>query len=89
MVGSVPLVDAALEDASGDTPGDALDDAPEGAACISALRKLLESGFLKATDRIVIYNTGSGLKYPEAYSTRFPRATAGEQDKLGGLITPR
>ena len=63
--------------------------APEGAACVSALQKLLASGFLKSTDRIVLYNTGSGLKYPEAYSTRFPRTAAGEQDKLGGLITPR
>ena len=63
--------------------------APEGAACVDAAARLLRSHFLKATDRIVIYNTGSGLKYPEAYSTRFPRATASEQDKLGGLITPR
>jgi threonine synthase len=63
--------------------------APEGAACVAALKKLLANGFLKSTDRIVLYNTGSGLKYPEAYSTRFPRAAAGEQDKLGGLITPR
>jgi threonine synthase len=63
--------------------------APEGAACVAALEKLLASGFLKASDRIVLYNTGSGLKYPEAYSTRFPRTAAGEQDKLGGLITPR
>ena len=63
--------------------------APEGAACIAALEKLLTSGFLGRADRIVVYNTGSGLKYPEAYSTRFPRAAAGEQDKLGGLITPR
>jgi threonine synthase len=47
--------------------------APEGAACVAALEKLLASGFLKSTDRIVIYNTGSGLKYPEAYSARFPR----------------
>ena len=54
-----------------------------------ALEKLLASGLLKRTDRIVLYNTGSGLKYPEAYSTRFPRAASGEQDKLGGLITPR
>ncbi len=38
---------------------------------------------------MVIYNTGSGLKYLEAYSTRFPRTAAGETDKLGGLITPR
>ena len=63
--------------------------APEGAACVDAAARLLRSRFLKSTDRIVIYNTGSGLKYPEAYSTRFPMATAGEQDKLGGLITPR
>lgn len=63
--------------------------APEGAACVAALEKLLASGFLKSSDRIVIYNTGSGLKYLEAYSARFPRAAATEQDKLGGLITPR
>jgi threonine synthase len=63
--------------------------APEGAACVVAAQKLLESGFLKSTDRMVLYNTGSGLKYPEAYSTRFPRTAGSEQDKLGGLITPR
>ena len=51
--------------------------------------KTLASGFLKREEKIVIYNTGSGLKYLEAYSTRFPRESAGEQDKLGGLITPR
>ena len=63
--------------------------APEGAACVAGLQKLLASGFLKSADRIVLYNTGSGLKYPEAYSTRFPRTASSEQDKLGGLITPR
>ena len=63
--------------------------APEGAACVAALEKLLVSGFLKRTDRVVLYNTGSGLKYPEAYSTRFPRTASSEQDKLGGLSTPR
>jgi threonine synthase len=63
--------------------------APEGAACLAGLRKLLARGFLKAGERIVLYNTGSGLKYLEAYSTRFPRLAASEQDKLGGLITPR
>ena len=63
--------------------------APEGAACVSALEKLLASGFLKPAERIVIYNTGAGLKYLEAYATRFPRTASGEQDKLGGLITPR
>ena len=63
--------------------------APEGAACVAAAEKLLACGFLKSSDRIVLYNTGSGLKYPEAYATRFPRAASSEQDKLGGLITPR
>src|SRR5262249_41953096 len=56
--------------------------APEGAACVAAAQKLIESGFLNRSDRIVLYNTGSGLKYPEAYSTRFPRTASSEQDKL-------
>jgi threonine synthase len=47
--------------------------APEGGACVAALRKLLANGFLKPEERVVIYNTGSGLKYLEAYSGRFPR----------------
>ncbi len=63
--------------------------APEGAACVPALRKLLANGVLKPEERIVVFNTGSGLKYPELYATRFPRTAASEQDKLGGLITPR
>ncbi len=63
--------------------------APEGGACVAAVTRLLQSGFLKRDERILIYNTGSGLKYLEAYSTRFPRQLASEQDKLGGLITPR
>ncbi|HWR54347.1 MAG TPA: threonine synthase [Bryobacteraceae bacterium] len=62
---------------------------PEGAACIAALRRLLAAGVLAADERIVVFNTGTGLKYLEAYSTRLPRQHSGEQDKLGGLITPR
>lgn len=62
---------------------------PEGAACVAALEKLVARGFLAASDRVVIYNTGSGLKYLEAYATRFPRWSESEYDKLGGLITPR
>jgi threonine synthase len=63
--------------------------APEGGACVAAAKHLLEQGFLHPDMQIVIYNTGSGLKYLEAYSTRFPRQTSTEQDKLGGLIAPR
>jgi threonine synthase len=50
---------------------------------------VLNTGFLRPEEQILIYNTGSGLKYLEAYSTRFSRQSANEQDKLGGLITPR
>ena len=63
--------------------------APEAGACVAAARELIASGFLRSDDRIVILNTGSGLKYLEAYGTRFARTTVGEADKLGGLITPR
>lgn len=63
--------------------------APEGGACVAAVGRLLRDGFLKPEEQIVIYNTGSGLKYLEAYATRFPRQGASEQDKLGGVITPR
>jgi len=42
--------------------------APEGAACVTAARKLIANQFLEPTDRIVLYNTGSGLKYLDAYS---------------------
>ena len=41
---------------------------PEGGACIAAVRALVGSGFLKPDAQIVVYNTGSGLKYLEAYS---------------------
>ena len=63
--------------------------APEGGACVAAVKHLLDAGWLAPDDRTVIFNTGSGLKYLEAYSTRFSRLGASEQDKLGGLITPR
>lgn len=63
--------------------------APEGGACVAAVQQLIAQGFLKASERIVIFNTGTGLKYMEAFSTRFPRQAGGEADKLGGLITPR
>src|SRR5215472_3098428 len=37
--------------------------APEGAACLPAYQRLVSEGFLKSTDKVVIFNTGSGLKY--------------------------
>jgi threonine synthase len=39
--------------------------APEGGATLAACRQLIESGWIKAEDRVVLFNTGSGLKYPD------------------------
>ncbi len=43
--------------------------APEGAACVAAARRLLRGGFLAPDDELVIFNTGTGLKYLEAWET--------------------
>jgi threonine synthase len=37
---------------------------PEGAAAFAAARRLRAAGWLGADDRVVVLNTGSGLKYP-------------------------
>jgi len=42
--------------------------APEGAACLPALRQLLDRGAIRPEDRVVLFNTGSGLKYIDALS---------------------
>ncbi|MBI2179266.1 MAG: threonine synthase [Deltaproteobacteria bacterium] len=36
---------------------------PEGAACVAALRRLVENGWIKPADEVLIFNTASGLKY--------------------------
>ena len=40
---------------------------PEGGACVPALRRLLHSGVVRGSERVVIFNTGSGVKYPECF----------------------
>lgn len=67
-VEDVEILDAGLELAA----LEGIFAAPEGAACIAALRKLLANGFLRPDERIVIYNTGSGLKYLDEYSGKIP-----------------
>jgi len=53
---------------------------PEGAAATAAYAQLLSNGFLKPDDRVVLFNTGSGLKYTEiiaeAAGIRRPISTA-------------
>jgi threonine synthase len=42
--------------------------APEGAACLPALRKLIEQGKVMLDERIVLFNTGAGVKYLECFA---------------------
>jgi threonine synthase len=59
--------------------------APEGAASLVAYQKLLASGFFAPDDTVVLFNTGSGLKYLDVLDTKDadveqappPRAIAG------------
>jgi threonine synthase len=44
--------------------------APEGAACLPALRKLVERGEVSADDQVVLFNTGAGIKYIEELEQR-------------------
>lgn len=39
---------------------------PEGAACLPALEKLLERGDIDPMESVVMFNTGTGVKYMEA-----------------------
>lgn len=41
--------------------------APEGAACLPALRKLIADGQVEKGETVVLFNTGSGVKYLEAF----------------------
>jgi threonine synthase len=42
--------------------------APEGAACLAAQVHLIESGWIKADEKVVLFNTGSGLKYAHLWA---------------------
>jgi threonine synthase len=66
---------------------------PEGAAATAAYDQLIASGFLSLSDTVVLFNTGSGLKYIDAIADamqlkrpevkQYPKRTP-----VGGVITP-
>ena len=41
--------------------------APEAAACFAALKSLRSAGKIGSGERVVIFNTGSGIKYLDCY----------------------
>jgi threonine synthase len=63
---------------------------PEGGACVPALRKLLEKGRVKADERVVLFNTGSGIKYLDAFDAAVRERTPRSQKKsaLGPALRP-
>jgi threonine synthase len=68
---------------------------PEGAAATAAYAALLAAGELRAKDRVVLFNTGAGLKYvdavAEAMKVRRPESRYNSLPTslpVGGIITP-
>jgi threonine synthase len=59
---------------------------PEGGATLAALRRLRASGAVQEEERVVIFNTGSGLKYLEAWRAALERRdeARGARDVAGG-----
>ncbi|TCK21597.1 threonine synthase [Pseudonocardia endophytica] len=45
---------------------------PEGGACMAAVGKLRESGWLDGSEDVVVLNTGSGLIYPDTVAVDVP-----------------
>jgi threonine synthase len=51
--------------------------APEGAATVIATRKLAASGWIKPEETVVLFNTGTGYKYAEAWQRALQPAGGG------------
>jgi len=63
--------------------------APEGAAALAAYRKLRASEFFSADDTVVLFNTGSGLKYLDVIEKQKMRSQPRPASRhIGGIIGP-
>ena len=62
--------------------------APEGAASLAAYRKLRAGKFFSPDDEVVLFNTGSGLKYLDVIDEFSRRAKAPAARHIGGIIGP-
>jgi threonine synthase len=52
--------------------GEGVFPAPEGGATLVALQRLVEAGEVGGDERVVLFNTGSGLKYPRIPGLKVP-----------------
>jgi threonine synthase len=65
--------------------------APEGAASLVAYRKLRANGFFKPEDTVVLFNTGTGLKYLDVLDSTLARTPSPPKPaarQIGGIIGP-
>jgi threonine synthase len=64
--------------------------APEGAAALAAYRKLRASEFFAADDMVVLFNTGSGLKYLDVIEgqKKSEPVQPPASRQIGGIIGP-
>ena len=62
--------------------------APEGAASLVAYLKLRERGFFGPDDSVVLFNTGSGLKYLDVIGGASKPAPQPASRQIGGIIGP-
>lgn len=62
--------------------------APEGAASLAAYRQLRTSGYFSPEDTVVLFNTGSGLKYLDVVQGSKPQAKPPAARQIGGIIGP-
>ncbi len=88
---AVAVTDAEIMDALGAwAREEGIFAAPEGAASLAAYRKLLASGFLKSADSVVLFNTGSGLKYLDviAEAVNPAKSALPASRQVGGIIGP-
>jgi len=72
---------------------------PEGAGSMAAYDKLIANGFLKPSDKVVLFNTGTGLKYIDVVADalkiqqdgkagKVPVAATVKDRQIGGIIGP-
>ncbi|HOG06725.1 MAG: threonine synthase [Syntrophales bacterium] len=51
---------------------------PEGAATLAAARRLVREGWIEKNERVVLLNTGTGLKYPDSVDAEPPVLQPGD-----------
>ena len=67
---------------------------PEGGAALAAYKQLLDSGFLRPSDKVVLFNSASGYKYLDVMAKYWSIDALGAERKLpagrnmGGIIAP-